>query len=255
MSTEFSYHDYVTDKNFTEMYGKYQQRYINEPKESDKVIINLLSNLISDDSNVKVLDVGCSTGNLLLHIRKAMPQLTLMGGDMMAPIIQANKTNPMLAGIEFDVIDMLDINPVNSFDVIITNAVSYMFNYEQYEQAVASVAKALKPNGYHIAYEWFHPFRQDLEILETSASHPDGLKIYARPFARVNEILAKNGFTNVEFKPFFIPIDLEKGVTYMDNEDGFEDLNTYTIKNEIGERMMFRGALYQPWCHLVAQKA
>ena len=34
----------------------------------------------------------------------------------------------------------------------------------------------------------------------------------------------------------------------------FSELNSYTIKSENGERLVFRGSLYQPWCHICARR-
>jgi hypothetical protein len=54
------------------------------------------------------------------------------------------------------------------------------------------------------------------------------------------------GFKSVVFEPFEIAIDLP-----------FSGLEgnpiSYTKTTEEGKRMQFRGVLYQPWCHLVAQ--
>jgi hypothetical protein len=55
------------------------------------------------------------------------------------------------------------------------------------------------------------------------------------------------GFTSWDFWPFEVPIDLPKF-------EHKEDVITYTRKDEHGELMTFRGTLYQPWCHMVAQK-
>jgi hypothetical protein len=49
-------------------------------------------------------------------------------------------------------------------------------------------------------------------------------------------------------------MDLARGSVYKDGESGFEDLNSYTVKTETGDRLLFRGALYQPWCHMIAHK-
>ena len=64
----------------------------------------------------------------------------------------------------------------------------------------------------------------------------------------------ESGFDDVQFAPFEIPIDLPRGRTVGDNESGFEDLNSYTVRSEAGDRLLFRGTLFQPWCHLIARK-
>ena len=140
------------------------------------------------------------------------------------------------------------------YDIIIANAVAVYFDEAEYRQTAKSVANALNDTGTYLAFEWLHPFNQDLQIIEKSRSHPDGLKIHFRPFELVNEAFVSAGFSNVQFHQFEIPIDLERGVSHGANEDGFEDLNSFTVRAETGQRFIFRGALAQPWCHLEATK-
>lgn len=258
MSAQFSYTKYASNSGLMETYAAYQRRYAERIRESDKLLIGLVERVIAERSRggprLSLLDVGCSTGNLLLHLRKAYPGLELTGGDLASSMIESCKADPALDGIRFEVMDMLNIRHVEEFDVVIANAVTYLFNNEEYTSAIRSVSACLKPGGWFFSFEWLHPFEHDIEILETSRTHPKGLRIHARPYSSVSAILSEHGFANYRFQPFSIPIDLPRGATYGPNEDGFEDLNSYTVKTETGERLLFRGALFQPWCHLIAQK-
>jgi SAM-dependent methyltransferase len=248
-----SYADYVGNSSLHEKYSAYQERYSTTIRESDRVLIDLVRNSVAAATRQpRVLDIGCSTGNLLAHIREALPELDLTGADLAQSVIDVCRDDPRLAGIEFSLMDMLGLT--GRYEVIIANAVAVYFSHEEYDRAIASVAAALEVGGTYLAFEWLHPFPQDIEIRETSSSHPNGLKIHFRPYSIVEEILARHGFGNVEFRPFSIPIDLERGATFAGNPDGFEELNSYTVRTETGDRMLFRGTLYQPWCHLVAQK-
>lgn len=259
MSNDFSYHDYVKNETFHDKYIEYQQKYRDKIRESDKVILETIGSLLDGPfkgRKVSCLDIGCSTGNLLFHLRHTFPGMELMGGDFAESQIESCRADKALEGIHFQLMDMLNIGLENKFDFIIANAVAVYFEYDQYEQAARSVFNALKDGGYFIAFEWIHPFEQDLKIVETSKSHPDGLKIFFRPRIMVKNTLEKCGFSkDIIFKQFEIPIDLSKGDIYKDGESGFEDLNSYTVKTETGDRLLFRGALYQPWCHVMAHKA
>jgi SAM-dependent methyltransferase len=122
----------------------------------------------------------------------------------------------------------------------------YLFRQPEFERSLASLAKALKPGGRFLAFDWFHPYEQELAIFEKSATHPEGLLIHARPYSLVEKALAKAGFGDVAFRPFAIPIDLEQPRKPT-------DMRSYTVPAD-GRRLLFRGALFQPWCHLVARK-
>lgn len=259
MSEEYSYKDYVSEESFMEKYSSYQKRYVENIRESDRVIIDLIRQSIEEKKeplgNLRLLDIGCSTGNLLKHIRSYFPSLGLTGGDFASKVIRENRQNPDLNGIQFEEMDVTSLGKREEYDFITVNAVLYLFDHPTFEKAILSLSMALKKKGTLIVFDFFHPFRQELSIKEESCSHPDGLLLHLRSYARTLSVLEKYQFQKIAFNPFKIPVDLEKGLTYSDNKDGFEDLNSYTVKSENGERLIFRGCLYQPWCHLIAQKS
>lgn len=98
-----------------------------------------------------------------------------------------------------------------------------------------------------LVFDFFHPFEQRLEIIETSKSHPCGLRLCFRPISEVTKLLTEVGFGKPNFRPFTLPIDLPR------LEDNSE-LITYTVPTSSGERLPFRGTLFQPWCHLTATR-
>lgn len=255
-NTEPHYQEYVTDKKFHESYTNYQKRYAEEPAERDKITIKIVAELFknSGKKTFSLLDIGCHTGNLLYHLKKNIPQISYTGGDLPEEVIGDCKANPMLDGIDFQVMDVCTLPVEKKFDVITINAVLYLFSENEFESALKSIAGALAPGGHLICFDFFHPYNQDLKIIEKSNSHPAGLHLHFRPYSNVREMLRSAGFAEETFSPFEIPIDLEKNAPFGDNKDGLEDLNSYTVKSDSGKRMLFRGTLYQPWCHLVAQK-
>ena len=99
-----------------------------------------------------------------------------------------------------------------------------------------------------VLFDWFLPFVQSLRIIETSQDHPNGYGLNMRSYAEIETALRHHGFLDVVFLPFEMRGDLPgPGGTH-------ETLGSYTVKREDGERMCFRGGLYQPWCHVTARK-
>lgn len=250
MPEKFSYRDYVKDEKLLAEYNAYQARYTDTIRESDKVIVSLVRDLVAkaDGRTLKVLDIGCSTGNLLLHLKRMVPDAEYVGGDLARSSLDECRKNPDLTGVVFEEMDILDL-PTNSFDVIIVNAVLYMLDDTQYERALESLGGCLVSGGDLIIYDFAHPFaHQNLEIFETTVMRPDGLRLCFRPMKKVSEVAAQAGFADVDFRPFELPIDLP--------QPGYdEEVVTYTVNGQAGNRMMFRGALFQPWCHMIARKA
>jgi SAM-dependent methyltransferase len=75
-----SYDEYVKDEKFLTFYNDYQKRYASEIAERDKAMLRLIAEKTS--GNGTLLDIGCSTGNLLLHIKRAFPGMKLTGGEL-----------------------------------------------------------------------------------------------------------------------------------------------------------------------------
>lgn len=244
-----SYHEYVADERFMADYAEYQKRYATQIRESDRILIELVRGLRERRGpGLRLLDIGCSTGNLLLHLKNMVPGVELTGADMVESILEENCGNADLAGIAFEEMDLLAIDREAAFDVIVVNAVLYLLGDEELERAIASVSRALRPQGTLLVFDFYHPFGQELEILERTATHPDGLSLHFRPYSTAERMLRAHGFTTIDFRPFKIPIDLPRA-------ERDDMIVSYTRKDANGEPLLFRGTLFQPWCHLVAEKA
>jgi SAM-dependent methyltransferase len=233
-------------------YSAYQQRYRSTPRESDLALIRLLrpeiDRLKSVGQTTHLLDIGCHTGNLLYHLKKNFPGLSLVGGDIFEEVLESCRVDPDLRCIEFRLMNVLNLADYGfQFDIIIANAVLHRFSDEEYAQAWESMAKVLRPGGIAVAFDFIHPFRQTIRIEEETDLHPEGLKLVMRGMAKAEKVAGGAGFTEVRFFPFEIGIDLQL-------ESPTDPTHTYTVAAVSGKRMQFRGALFQPWCHMLACK-
>ena len=251
---EPTYHDYLREEAVIKDYPEYQERYALEPRESDKMLIRHAVAAVAGTQRPTILDLGCSTGNLLAHLRQAIPSASLTGGEVSQEQLDRCRAEPRLEGIDFEYLDATQLGVEARFDVIIANAVLCILDPDSFEKALVSIGRALKGGGHLLTFDWYHRFPQELNIVERSRSHPDGITLHFRSMPKVEASLRDCGLDEVRFEPFEIPIDLEPGATFGDNESGFEDLNSYTVRAEDGRRLLFRGTLFQPWCHLIARK-
>lgn len=246
--TRTGYREYVENEKYFDTYEAYQQRYRNQPRESDRVLVRLAVEALAQAGEApRALDVGCSTGNLLYWLQRALPKARLVGSELAESSLEQCRRDPELARISFETLDITAMPPGADFDAIIVNAVFYCLSEPEFEQSVKSVARALKPGGSLLAFDFFHEVdNYRLALVEHSRTFPDGHKIAMRPRNQVRTLLEKHGFAQVDFHPFSMPFDLER-------QDDAPILTSYTRRTEGGERLTFRGVLYQPWCHLVAR--
>jgi SAM-dependent methyltransferase len=248
LSGTFDYRTFVSNNAFLDRYNEYQTKYAAQVRESDKLMIALVRDALRTrkaDRPTRVLDVGCSTGNFLLHLRRAFPDLELVGGELAESSLEICRRNPDLAGISFERLDLLDLPRTRRFDIVVINAVLYMMTDEQFQKALASLAGALASAGALLVFDLFHSFPQRISIIEISDLHPKGMALNFRPIPLVTTWLQQHGFDQIEFRPFTLPIDLPR-------DDDDVGLSTYTVSAADGSRLAFRGTLFQPWCHLRA---
>lgn len=250
MSEREAYFERVAG-TFEGHYIDHQHKYDDTPRESDRILVEIVREVTGGKAGTSVLDIGCSTGNLLVHVRRAMPDLTLVGGDLALAAVEVARQNPELAGVTFEEMDITAL-PASGFDVIVVNAVFYALADDLFDKALASIASALAPGGHLIAFDYFHPYHQDLVVEERSEPQPQGALLHFRPMAGTSRRLEGHGFTGADFRPFEIPIDLPRRAQA--NEDAWADLETWTIPTAGGSRILMRGPISQPWCHLVARR-
>lgn len=227
-------------------YVEYQKQYRRNMRESDKVTIALIKDNLPAGEDVTLLDIGCHNGNLLYHLKKALPALRMTGGDLFEGVIDGCRADPDLAGIDFQVMDVtkLDCPPM---DFIVASAVLFRFDDAQHQTVWENIYRSLKPGGIAVTFDFYNPFRQTLRIVDETETHPDGLILTFRSQQSVRTRLREIGFTDINFQMFEIPIDLEL-------QDPTDPIYTHTRRSADGKRLQFRGSLYQPWCHLVARK-
>jgi SAM-dependent methyltransferase len=248
MSTKPTYLDYANDDEHMRQFRDHESVYLTKMRESDRVLVELLrGRLRGNEAAGTLLDIGCAHGNLLHHLRTLFPGLTLVGVDLSASIIAENLDNPRLKGIEFFVADMLAMPQDRKYDVITSNAALMFFAPAEFDRALVNLSSVLQPGGSLLIFDWFHPFEQELEIRETSAAHPRGLTLHCRSFSTVRKAMEQAGLGDLELRPFSMPFDLARSADPT-------SIDTHTVQTTQGQRLSFRGALHQPWCHAIAIK-
>ena len=130
---------------------RYSKRLIVNKYPYDDVVSFMLSNYKSDKKNIKVLDLGCGTGNNLAFLAKE--GYDYYGIDYSASAIQIvsetfeyfslNVDESKLFSSSFDKLPFED----NFFDVIIDRQSIGQNNYDDIKKVVQEIQRTLKLNG------------------------------------------------------------------------------------------------------------
>lgn len=249
MSDDKSYLNYTSDKAGMALYLENQAKFAEEPRESDKVLLALIAKALRDlgtaPEKTHLLDAGCSTSSFLAHVKAMFPGLRLSGIDIAPTVIEANRKDPKLAGIEFSEVDMTTMWFEKPFDIIVCNRSMMFFSTPVFDTVVRNIAKALRPGGRWIMLDYMNPFEQELIIDDFNVWYPEGNRLHMRSYKTFRRSLKEAGFAEPQFTPFEIPID-------MPLHPDPAQVYTHTVKTAEGKRLQFRGGIYQPWCYLEA---
>ena len=249
MSDDKTYLDYTSDAQGMALYLQNQEKFVEEPRESDKVLLALIGKALVEmgpaAEGARLLDAGCSTSSFLGHVKTAFPGLSLSGIDIAPSVIESNRKNPRMAGIEFSEVDMTAMHFEEPFDIIVCNRSMMFFDTPVFHKVVKNIAKALRPGGRWIMLDYMNPFEQELTIDDVSVWYPEGNRLHMRSYKTFRGSLQEAGFKEPTFMPFEIPID-------MPEHPDPSQIYTRTVTTTEGKRLQFRGAIYQPWCFLVA---
>lgn len=222
-------------------YLAYQEKYRDEPRASDVELIRLISNRTT--KGARVLDVGCSTGNLLRHLRAKRPDLELAGLDLDPAAVQITKDEGFAAA-EWDITVQVPGDPLQ--DAVILNAVLYCLTDEQTSDALANIHRVLKPGGHLFIWDLLHPWNQRLTITEESERYGEPT-YHIRPYKLLEGMAHGVGFSVVDFRPCKVP--------RLVKPDDRDDLTSWTHPPDWSRGgVAFRGGIAQPWCHAILTK-
>jgi SAM-dependent methyltransferase len=248
-SQEKEYLKYVQNDRHMKEYNDYQNKYSSQPSERDKITISAVVRHCRKIAEPLIFDAGCSTANLLFHLRRALPNAKLHGADLSPSSIQKAKGNPALTGVDLQIADITSL-PASyrfRFDVTIANAVLGSLEDPSYLKSVKALSQTLVPGGLLIVFDWITSFEQELEVREFSKDFPNGLFWKVRSQKGMLQTLGQLGLTDITFEPFYMPIPLAR------SEDK-SSIVSYTIAGKDGPLLSFRGCFHQPWSHCYSRR-
>ena len=107
------YIEYSNNSSYMKLATKYQQRYISNRRETDKVTLRHIEKYNNSYELKKLLDIGCGAGGFFLKaIRDLYPKISLIGTDLSEEIIKENTKINSEFRIKFIHYDFLNPNKI-----------------------------------------------------------------------------------------------------------------------------------------------
>jgi ubiquinone/menaquinone biosynthesis C-methylase UbiE len=231
-----------------EVYRKHDSFYADEisnsPKQSFLSILNLIVQNTNEmnDSEIKVLDIGCATGEFPAFLSTRLSnRFKIVGMEYLNELIDVAKQKyPDLKVFKGSI---EDLNCIQKSSVDIITVLGVISIFDELDQIISNLITWIKPNGRIFVHGMFNPAPLDVLVkyressfLFTDEKFENGWNIISQDSFK--KLALKNGAKNVIYHDFELTIDLEKKV---------DPVRSWTEKLENGNRQIVNGiCLKQP---------
>ncbi len=148
------------------------------PRPETELLVEYILNNTKKAKEVRVLDIGCGSGNISIALAKNLPNAKVTGIDISAKAIELAKENAIINGVrnnidfvEADIMNELPSNVIINYDLIVSNP-PYVSTKE---------------------FENLQPEIKEYEPEIAVTDFEDGLKFYRRISEKAKELLKENG--------------------------------------------------------------
>ncbi len=250
----------MTDNNYPPFGGslsEFHANYRKSPRERDKVGLSILKNICEKvEDTATIVDIGAGWGSYAYLIDKNIKNCKISAIEIDPNCVKSLNNDPELQNISAIYANIIETDLAQSWDIATTVAVTCMFAQNEFEELMHAITQLIKPGGYYVGWELFHDIDQELEIKEIHEGISDLLCIRSNQY--IENLFEKLGFINLEFIPFEMPFDMEPvsetiAWSHKATDIRLPHLKSHTVNTEQG-RYSFRGSMYQPWCHVIAEK-
>ncbi len=233
----------------------YFVKQFQNPYESTKAFCTFLkkNNLLSDNSDELVVDIGCGMGETLYYFANQFPYAKFIGVDLNADLVKKGKLifhNEKITNVSLTENNLFFLTPelIRGHSGLISLAtLSWM---DQWKEALSKMC-SLDSEWIAFSSLFFDGSInceikiQDYEAPSDSKPYTEySYNIYSIPL--IKKLLKENGYELINFEPFEIEKDISKPT--------HGRMGTYTVQTEHKKRLQLSGPLLMSWYFLAAKK-
>jgi cyclopropane fatty-acyl-phospholipid synthase-like methyltransferase len=142
-------------------YIYFEEDYYKNKKETFTFLIDILKKYSMDDFSL--LDLGCSKGELLYHIKNDLPNYSKLSGlDYSEGLIGCAKKQSFLKDVDFNVGDAQDFELNQKFDFVICSGVVGYF--DSLDDLFKMIKKHLHRGGVALVFHLFNELDVDVHV-------------------------------------------------------------------------------------------
>lgn len=126
-----------------------------------KFLLTNLKEIIDLDKKYKLLDLGCSKGEIIYLIKENFKNIEFTGIDKSQALIDKAKNETFIQSERFILDDILSFNLNEKFDIILMSGVLSIF--DDYEKFLLNAIQHMKKNSYGIIFSAFN--KEDIDVI------------------------------------------------------------------------------------------
>jgi SAM-dependent methyltransferase len=226
---------------------EYHSRQYEQVYETTKALLDLVSEVTGNRSDLRILDAACGGGANCFHMLNRFAGSHVTGVDLDQDLLAFARTKlpePMRGRCDYVAHDLLDLPrrfPEPVADVTTLMQTLLLFGADDYANLIRSLVKVTR--GWIVLSSLFSDRRMDVEMnirdyVRFGEDSREQVRYTILDMERFRRVCAGLGVREVIFKDFEIGIDLAGPA---------QGLGTRTIRTEDGRRLQFSGAVNMPW--------
>jgi len=142
------------------LYDAYQRSCVPKYEEMIQTVAHFLRRVLSPDENLRVVDLGCGTGNTTVEMAKLLPDASFICVDASGEMLSAVQSKLGGVAVEFHRVDVEEDGWEDqwtdlSFHAVVSVLVLEHLPFDSYRRVLSRVHKLLSAGGWFISVESF----------------------------------------------------------------------------------------------------
>jgi SAM-dependent methyltransferase len=206
------------------------------PKELFKHVVRKLKELTDPAQSYRLADIACANGEFLYYLKKEFPHWDLNGFDYEPLFLRVAEEFPGLEGIHFEVVDLMDMEAAESFDIV-----CFLGTISTIQEPVPVLERLLglaKPGGHVFVDGYFSKYDVEVRSVYCDNSTPEGRGKWRVDWTQVPQSMLREQLagkcSEIDFEEVVMGVELPR-------DPAKPHINAWTFKDSTGKNIITNG--------------